>query len=93
MYKTKMNDVPPSVRPKICRILNAIGKESVHMGYESMIKNDDNTFVVIARDKEPADYLCYAVFNYDLSEDKLIRGISGITYADALVEMGGRINE
>lgn len=93
MYKITMNDVPGDIRRRICEQLDRKGLESVHMGYDSVFEGDNRYFTVIARKIKPNDNLCYSVFAFDSDTDKLLVEKSGLSYADALIEMGERINE
>lgn len=93
MYKITMNEVPGDIRRRICEQLDRRGLESVHMGYESMIMGDDKYFLVIARPISPTSYLEHSVFTFDSGTDELLRETSGLSYAEALIEMGDRINE
>lgn len=88
-----MNEVPGDIRRRICEQLDRRGLESVHMGHESMIMGNDKYFLVIARASSPTCYLDYSVFTFDSSTDELLRETSGMSYAEALIEMGARINE
>ncbi|MGN0587423.1 MAG: hypothetical protein ACI4JF_09065 [Oscillospiraceae bacterium] len=93
MYKITMNEVPGDIRRRICEQLDRKGLESVHMGQESILIGDDRYYLVIAREISPTFYRGYSVFSFDYVTDELLRETSGLSYADALLEMGYRINE
>lgn len=93
MYKKNMNDIPANVMLKIFDELERQNLESVHMGYGSMLEEDDTLFAVIAKTRDANTYECYHVLTYDAASDKLIRPAIGLSYADALIEMGNRTKE
>lgn len=93
MYKITMNEVPGDIRRRICEQLDRKGLESVHMGQESILLGDDWYYLVIAREISPTNYRGYSVFSFDSVTDELLRETSGLSYAEALIEMGDRINE
>jgi len=89
-----MNEVPLEVRSKICNHVENINAETVHMGYASPLENDVSSFAVIVRDR--VDFGAnnsYSVFAYDSDTDIFQCFCSGLTYANALIEMGNYINE
>ena len=87
-----MNELPGNVRAKIMNKLERLNLESVHMGHASVIENENDDFVVIARKRDLETANCYSVHVYALDQDVLGCYSDGLTYADALICMGEYIN-
>ncbi len=90
-----MNEVPSEVRAKICDYVENMDLETVHMGYASPLENDIRSFVAIARERRDDRDITngYAIYVYDSETDTFDCYCSGLTYADALIEMGEYINK
>lgn len=93
MYKTNMTAVPAKVHSDVCTLLQRDGRELIHIAYESMLQGDDATFILIAREEEPVNEMCYSVHSYNSDENKLFRGTYSLTYPEALVVMGNVLKE
>lgn len=88
-----MNELPGNVRATIMNKLERRDLDSVHMGHASANEDDNEEFVVIARERDLETANCYSVYVYNRDEDELGCYNDGLTYADALIRMGEYINE
>lgn len=90
-----MSEVPSKVRAKICDYVENLDMETVHIGYGSPLESDNRHFAAIVRERRDDQDITngYAVFTYDSVADAVDCYNSGLTYADALIEMGEYIND
>lgn len=88
-----MNELPGNVRAAIMNKLERRDLESIHMGHASQNENENEDFVVIARERGLETANCYSVYVYASDQDELGCYADGLTYADALIRMGEYINE
>ena len=88
-----MTAVPAKVHSDVCNLLQHDDRELIHIAYESMLQGDDATFILIAREEEPVNEMCYSVHSYNSDENKLFRGTYSLTYPEALVVMGNVLKE
>lgn len=87
-----MNELPGNVRANIMNKLERRDLESIHMGHASANEDDNEEFVVIARERGLETANCYSVYVYRRDDDELGCYNDGLTYADALIRMGEYIN-
>lgn len=92
-YKSNMHSVPAEIHAEICKALDQIGKDNVHISYASMLEGDNDDFCVIAAEQQTVKENCYSLHSYSAAEHKLYRSICDITYYDALRLMSERICE
>ena len=93
-YKPQMTNIPSEVIGRISRKLEPLHLHPIHRAYGSMLNGDDNIITVLVhRDTVNSVFEAYKVIDYDCKEDVFIRCSNGMSYPEALIEMGNRIKE
>ncbi len=89
-----MDKVPAEMSGKIHSRIEGLDMDTVQICCGSTFKDDD-TFVAIARERleDKRIKTRYMLLVYDADTGEFIRILTGLTYADALIETGVYIND